>query len=621
MRTARVRWPAWALAITLAMALGNQGAAQEGGSLRLSAPITDTFPTVRVFLDVRDAQGDRLAGLGAAEVRLTEDELPVSGISLTETEVGVRQILVLNTDSGLRLRDAGGRSRFDVVRDAFQAWWQTPAASRVGVDDLTLMTSEGPLVLHAASVAELAARLDGFQPTFEQPSPGLVLLLDALRGPAADPAPPGQTTHILFATSLIDNPGDLPIAEILRRANDLGASIHILLLGPPSALELPAAASLTLLAHSTGGDVVLLEPGGSLSALMTRITGHRTQYQLTYRSPAQAAGTHSLSAQVTSDDLTLSSPPRLFTLDLRPPEVILVSPPTEILRRPEGNAVRVEDLSPTSWPIEVLITFPDGHPRDLVRSRLEVDGQVVAEAIRPPFDRLVWDLRGLGRSETHVLSVEVEDQQGLRGVTAYARVAVEVESAPSGLAALRTATTPLLAAIGLLVAGVLGAALWAAPRRRQRALAASPTAQTGASRPALRRTRLQPIQEAHPTEAFLAWDASDAEPIALAGFDLTLGRDASLASVVLDDPSVSALHARLIRQADGSYSLKDQGSAAGTYINFEPVNESGQRLRHGDRIHIGRVALRFRLADAPPPRPVRVTSATDSLLPPQEPAP
>ncbi len=131
----------------------------------------------------------------------------------------------------------------------------------------------------------------------------------------------------------------------------------------------------------------------------------------------------------------------------------------------------------------------------------------------------------------------------------------------------------------------------------------------------LRRARLQPLEEHHRTEAFLIWDAAEAEPIPLAGADLTIGRDPALATVVLADPSVSALHARLVRQADGAYILKDQGSAAGTYVNYERLPETGQRLQHGDWVHLGRICFRFRLVDEPPPRPVTVTSAVDLELP------
>lgn len=618
MHTPGVRWPAWLMAIALAMTLFSQASAQAGGNLRLSAPVTGTFPTVRVFLDVRDDQGGRVAGLRVGNVSLIEDEVALPQIGLKETEVGVRQIIVLNTNNGLRLRDAGGRSRFDIVRDALRSWWQTAAAARVGVDDLTLVAAEGTLALHRSSTAELGARLEQFQPSFEEPSPGLDLLLAALRGPSADPNPPGQTTHLVFATGLIETPRDLPVAEAVRRANETGTSVHVVLLGPATALDLPAAASLRLLAQSTGGVFMLLEPGGSLSDLMTRITGQRTQYELTYTSPAQSPGMHSLQAQVTRNELSLTSSRSLYTLDLRPPEVVFVSPPTQIVRQPDGGATRIEDLSPTFWPLEVLVTFPDGHARDLVRSQLLVDGRAVFESNQPPFDHFLWDLRGINQTGTHLLAVAIEDQQGLRGVSTSTSVSVEVVSLPRGLVALQPTMAPFLAAIGLLMAGIIVAALYTSGRRRLQALPQAPASQRASPRPILRRARLQRIEESHPTEAFLLWEGDSAEPIPLVGVDLTLGRDAALASVVLDDPSVSALHARLIRQADGRYVLKDQGSVAGTYVNYERLLEAGQPLQHGDRVHIGRVAFRFRLADAPPPQTVSVTSAVETGFPPKE---
>jgi hypothetical protein len=603
------------MAVVLAMTLSSQASAQSGGTVRLSAPVTDTFPTVRAFLDVRDEQGGRVAGLRASDVILAEDEVTLPQVSLKETEVGVRQIIVLNTNDGLRLRDSGGRSRFDIVRDALMTWWQTAAASRVGVDDLTLIAAEGTLVLHGSSTAELGARLEAFQPSFEEPSEGLDLLLAALRGPAADPNPPGQTTHLIFATGLIETPRDLPVAEAVRRANETGTSVHVMLLGPTTALDLPAAASLKLLAQSTGGAFLLLEPGGSLSDLMTRITGQRTQYELTYTSPAQSSGMHSLRAQVARGETTLNSTRSLYTVDLRPPEVVFVSPPAQIVRQAEGGATRAEDLDPASWPLEVLVTFPDGHPRGLVRGQLLVDGRAVAETTQPPFDHFMWDLRGISQTGTHLLTVSVEDQQGLRGVSTPTSVTVEVVTLPRGLAVLQPALTPFLAAIGLLMAGIVAAALYTSGRRRPRAVPQTAVSQHIAPRPILRRARLQRIEESHPTEAYLLWEENFAEPVPLVGIDLTLGRDAALASVVLDDPSVSALHARLIRQADGAYVLRDQGSVAGTYVNFERLLEAGQRLQHGDRVHIGRLAFRFRLAAPPSPRTVNVTSAVGTGFP------
>ncbi|HEY69596.1 MAG TPA: FHA domain-containing protein [Anaerolineae bacterium] len=103
------------------------------------------------------------------------------------------------------------------------------------------------------------------------------------------------------------------------------------------------------------------------------------------------------------------------------------------------------------------------------------------------------------------------------------------------------------------------------------------------------------------------------QAIPLTGAELNLGRDASLAAFPIEDPSVSPLHARLIRSASGRYLLRDQGSVAGTWVNYEAVSEQGRELKHGDVIHLGRVAFRFQLKNPPPERknPNRPTTSSE----------
>jgi predicted component of type VI protein secretion system len=52
-----------------------------------------------------------------------------------------------------------------------------------------------------------------------------------------------------------------------------------------------------------------------------------------------------------------------------------------------------------------------------------------------------------------------------------------------------------------------------------------------------------------------------------------------------------------LRQEDGSYRLSDEGSVAGTWINYTPVSHGGARLEHGDLIHVGRIGFRFTLRE------------------------
>ena len=78
-----------------------------------------------------------------------------------------------------------------------------------------------------------------------------------------------------------------------------------------------------------------------------------------------------------------------------------------------------------------------------------------------------------------------------------------------------------------------------------------------------------------------------------------IGRDAK-ADIVLDDPSISYIHAQLVRQGDDAY-LRDLGSRNGTYVNGQLISVP-HRLAHGDRIKLGETSLVFRSGSSPAPR-------------------
>ncbi|MGO8673432.1 MAG: FhaA domain-containing protein [Capsulimonadaceae bacterium] len=77
------------------------------------------------------------------------------------------------------------------------------------------------------------------------------------------------------------------------------------------------------------------------------------------------------------------------------------------------------------------------------------------------------------------------------------------------------------------------------------------------------------------------------------GSDSLVGR-ALTADVVLDDPSVSMRHARIIAGSAGRFVLEDLGSSRGTRVNGRPAL-AGQRifLSHGDVVTVGTRVLQF----------------------------
>jgi predicted component of type VI protein secretion system len=80
---------------------------------------------------------------------------------------------------------------------------------------------------------------------------------------------------------------------------------------------------------------------------------------------------------------------------------------------------------------------------------------------------------------------------------------------------------------------------------------------------------------------------------------MTFGTDPVQSMHVLDDPSIAPLHARIQQTGEGIFTIFDQGSVAGTWVNYEAVTREGARLRHGDRIHFGQMQYRFDLSQPP----------------------
>jgi pSer/pThr/pTyr-binding forkhead associated (FHA) protein len=91
-------------------------------------------------------------------------------------------------------------------------------------------------------------------------------------------------------------------------------------------------------------------------------------------------------------------------------------------------------------------------------------------------------------------------------------------------------------------------------------------------------------------------------PIAIIKDRVIIGRDEMKVDKVLLDLSVEGVHAHLEREPGGSFRLSDEGSTAGTWVNYQPVPESGKILEHGDLVHFGRMGFRFVLRN---PKQVR----------------
>ncbi len=328
-----------------------------------------------------------------------------------------------------------------------------------------------------------------------------------------------------------------------------------------------------------------------------------------YSSQILTAGGHTLTAQVNLNGETISSEALPFELNVEPPNPILVDPPDEILRTaPDARSTDTTTFLPTAQAVSILIEFPDGRTRPLTRTALYVDGVMVDENTSEPFDLFTWDLSGYDTSAGHGLAVEAVDSYGLSRMSGTVPVQVIVVRPQVGLLPWLSRNSGWVALGGILFAGlVLGVSLTISSKRRSRSTAGAPrrsqdpltqSIHTDEHKSGL---RLPQGRSAKAGAAYLVRMKEDGQPITSPPIPvtppMTFGSDPIKATRILDDPSVSPLHARL-EEKNGEYILTDENSTAGTWVNYEQLS-SPRILQHGDILHIGRPCYRFMLRNAP----------------------
>lgn len=588
--------------------------AQTTADVRVSDPVIEAFPRVTLFVQVVGDDGRRLDNLPNASFRLFEDNDLAIDLSLDEALVGTRLVFVLNTTNDLRIRDTLGRTRFDLARSELLNWWTLPDFTRLGFDDYSLVTASGTQISHSNSIAELASALDALEPGYVEEQTAYRLLFESLDLTTERPPVTGMQSALIFFTALPRSPLDVPVDNIIARAQGTNTSIYPVLLASPETLAQPEAEPLLRIAQETGGQVAVYQEGTGLDTLAQTIASQRLQYRLEYTSQATTPGTHTIRLEVSLDGQEIGNLERSFNLDLKPPEVLVLEPPERIRRASDDPAISLASLPPTDTEINFLATFPDEYERPLSSSQLLVDGQVVDQRNEPPFSPLTWDLSTYLENQTHQLQVRVLDSIGMESFSSVHPVSIEVDLPPQGIAAIRPALGYLLAAIGVLLGGILLAMSLVSLGRRG-AFPKPVRRRVREPQPSPKRSSLRREPPEGPAEAFLhpiKPERSDLNSIPLTGVDQIVGSDPSLAASPIQDPSVDRLHARLIRQADGSYLLRDQDSTAGTWVNFKPVTDRGIRIRHGDIIHFGVAEYRFELVDPPEPRTITVNRAMDN---------
>jgi hypothetical protein len=595
--------------------------AQSSASASLSSPIMRDFPRIEAYLQVKDESGHFVTNLDASQLTAIEDNQPLPVNELWLERPGAQFVVALNPGPSFALRNSQGSSRSSFIQRALVAW----AVNRRGsdIDDLSLLTTNGAETSHVSEPLAWSKAITLEEIDARQAVPSMDTLFRAVEI-AADPSPrTGMGRAVLFITTPLEDQNEVTIQNLIARAKSQGVSISIWMVPVPGAYYPNAEKQFQEITSQTGGQLFTYtdeQPGLEVEGLLEPF---RPVYRFAYQSQIRASGSHQLAVDVQAPTVAATTPPVNFELNIEPPAPAFVSPPLEVLRLPPtdeaGKPIEdspANDYQPDDQEIEVLVTFPDERPRDVVRTSLYVDGQLVQENRLPPFERFNWDLSAYDVTASHMLRVEAEDELGMVGSSIERLVQVTVEQPVFSPWSWVFRNAPTLSILGVVVAGaVLLLVLLLGGRLRPR----QPGTMSAARRRSDPVTQPVPVKTEAPSQRVSGWAnrlhwpqrnippqayaflsrITEVEPEAIAtpmpitSGEITLGSDPNLATMVLNDPSVEGLHARLLRKEDGSFRLIDEGSIAGTWINYTPISREGAPLEHGDLIHIGRVGFRF----------------------------
>ena len=610
--------------------------AQTANTATLEPPNTVNFPEITTSLKPFDDQRGFLHNLRLEEITIVENNRPLAITALAERHPGIQFVVAMSLERAFAIRDSNGISRYDQIVGAFTDWANDQPKD--ANDDLSLVTADGFEAAHLENAQDWLDNLNDYDTDPRTAEPSLDVLARAI-DIAADPSPrPGMGRSVLFLTPSIPRESIGALDSLISRAQQENVSINVWLVGSPAYFTTESAAKLASMAEQTGGEFFTYSGTEIIPDIETYIEPLRHIYDLAYQSKIISPGPHQLAAKIDTGALEITSDTQEFDLQILAPNPIFITPPQQIVRADRRDfSDSMDEIAPDYTPkkqeLEILIEFPDGFTRPLVRTTLYVDGQIADENNAPPFEQFTWNLDEYSTSGEHLLQVEVLDSLGLSNLTIETPVQVTVQQTPQSMLVSVVRNGPLIAGVVAAIAGgilllvlILGGRI--RPRtftkrnrdggrksdslRERRAADSDPVTQPVSvkSEPDSNRfsswvNRLSWPQRRGASEAPAYLEPLDkiasADPlnrIPLTKQETTIGRNPTQATIVMEDPSISDLHARVRPSEDGRFLIQDEDTIAGTWVNYEPVASEGTILQHGDIIHIGRIGLCITYSDA-----------------------
>ncbi len=558
-------------------------------AIQITSVDNSNFP--EIVLDYKGLNLSEALPTDIADVEIIEDSQTITPTLLEEHYKGVHFAVAINPDSSLTIRGENSQPYNLAMIDALKTVGPEPENARN--NRYSFFSNPEVSLVETEEYAAWAANFDDFETIPQDVSASLSSLELAVS--ALEHSGLNLDTVLVYITPYLDFRLLPEFYSLIERAGQLGVETQVWIVMSPRVVGSSYETEMQTRLQSSGGALTPLTGTENVPDPRNYMEGKGRTFTAHYQSKIRSSGEYDLQVRANLEQSpTVQSSPVTLSLDIQPTQLSFINPPTslEILYNNDGS------FQPVQLPLEVLIEFPDGYPRSILNSTLFVNAEQVANNAQPPYGSFVLDLADYVEETELKLEVRLQDEFGLQGRTPVQTLTLDVLK-PEGNRNGSWFTRPWLW-LGLLVlAGVIAFLVFRKPFPKRKTTSENDEEELKVEKVIEKAPLSSPLPEK--TFGNLTRLDSDQTPSAekprlLTKEIILIGRDPSLANLVLDNPSIEPLHAEIHFFGDGRIRLTDFNSTSGTYVNFKPVGSHGTSLQHADLIHFGTLLFRFNSA-------------------------
>lgn len=593
------------LLLLLLFFLPSVASAQTGvGVIEITDVDYSNYPTIAISFAAQNQEG---AGIDTFDtLQLVENESPIETFDLVTLPSGVDVTFVIDANRTIEGIDLiGDSSRLEKVRQTI-ANFALQYVSRTNSDRISVLApNEGVAQFLLRDVTDPDLIADGIRayapPQLPAEAPVQTMLELAFEQAAQREPTDKYQAIILFSDTefLADQVDFFALRELALQSDVVFFGAILGKVASQSEID-----SINELAIPTGGTHIHMPQQENFDPLIDIIKSNSSRSQVRYRSTMVQSGTaavrlglEALSAE-TSYEITIN------------PATVQIIQGQPIIREGDYDAP-VAQYEPTVHPITAQISWSDGYPRAIDNVRLFVNGLEQRLPQPPILDTrgvltFVWEIASLGTG-TYQLEVEVTDELGVttRSAAQLQRIEAQPINPPETptAAALAPVVTPdaplntrfeetldsltperLTTGMIFLISVLFVTLMFKWARRKQEEEESAEAAPLPNTPQLPENVYLELIDEEHSTSHLIPIKTDS----------VSIGSDPFSADVIVNDNSVSRLHARIIYE-DEQYFVYDEGSVHGTRINYERVGLRPRAVTDGDELVFGNTQMRFRI--------------------------